>query len=187
MTHQYLPPASVVWLFALVTSLLSGCATQGVGSGQLTTPLAAAYGVPGPAGPVDFRWHSAGASAGRGRLTAVLPDGRHFRGTYQQASEVWDVYRPRWGRQSALGWSPKPYAEPLASDPFFVEGVPLDQTIPPRSNRLLGKLSAADGTEMRCWFDLRQPKFGLAGGGRGKCVLSNGEEVVDAQLRKVPS
>ena len=72
MTRRYLGYAVV--LLALTTTALAGCASGPV-TGRVTTPGA-------PAGPLSMTWTS-GMFGESGKMSAVMPDGERFAGTYQ--------------------------------------------------------------------------------------------------------
>ena len=72
MTRRYLGYAVV--LLALTTTALAGCASGQV-TGRVTTPGA-------PAGPLSMTWTS-GMFGESGKMSAVMPDGERFAGTYQ--------------------------------------------------------------------------------------------------------
>jgi hypothetical protein len=159
------------------TGALSACATQGIGMGQLREfEPGNARGQ--PVGTVDFRWHSQGASSTGGTITAVLPDGRTFRGWYREPTSTPETYQAAWQSQQ-----PGPASYTMSGEPLFVGGSPADHQ-PEYSGRLLARLRGSDGSVMRCWFHLDQPGQGPAGGGQGDCSLPNGEVIEHVALTK---
>jgi hypothetical protein len=154
-----------------------GCATQGVGAGSWKPRYDAAQR---DFGPVVFRWRSDGPSATKGRITAVFPDGESFSGQYRQPTRNLETFGPDW-RQAEPGMEVPPI-HPADPGAFFIEGVPTDHALPPHSGRLLAKLKGPEGAEMLCWFQLRHPQYGPAGGATGTCRLSDGERIDDARL-----
>ena len=160
-----------------------GCATQGVGTGELETAAhpKAAFG---RLGPVAFQWKSDGPSATSGRITATFPDGESFSGEYRQHTRNLETFGSDWNKTE-----PGMYRPPNATfdpDPYFIEGTPTDHVLPQYSGRLLASLRAPDGTVMHCWFHLNRPHYGPAGGALGTCLLSNGEQVEEARLGQSP-
>ncbi len=135
----------------------AGCATQGIGAGELETP-ASRPDVPRPLGPVNFRWHSDGQVKTRGAISAVLPDGRSFEGRF---SQVLHEHQPIWSLNT-----------------FAADG----NEITDYTGDLLASLHASDGSWMHCWFDLTDPRAGPGGGAEGTCQLSEGEEIEHATL-----
>jgi len=159
-------------------SALSACATQGIGMGQLREfEPGNARGQ--PIGAVDFRWHSQGATSTRGTITAVLPDGRTFRGWYREPTSTPETYQATWQSQQ-----PGPASYAMSGEPLFVGGLPPGHAPPEYSGRLLARLRGSDGSVMRCWFRLDRPSQGPAGGGEGDCGLPNGEVIEHAALTK---
>jgi hypothetical protein len=165
----------------LVAAAGPGCATQGVGSGDLAPRYEAAQR---NVGRVIFRWESDGPSATRGRITAILPDGESFTGEYRQPAQNLQTYGPDWYKtEPGMVWPPTHPGEP---DAFFIGGVPTDHVLPEYSGRLLAILKGPGGATMRCWLHLDQPRHGPAGGASGTCRLSDGERIDDARLGGPP-
>ena len=50
------------------------------------------------------------------------------------------------------------------------------------SGRVLANLQANDGEHMRCRFDLISPSRGMAGGGEGRCQLSESSREINAEF-----
>ena len=50
------------------------------------------------------------------------------------------------------------------------------------SGRVLANLRADDGERMRCRFDLISPSRGMAGGGEGRCQLSETSREINAEF-----
>ncbi len=160
-------------LASIAITAAMGCATQGVGNGELEP--AVPY-----AGPVVFRWKSDGPSATRGKISAVLPDGESFVGEYRQPTSTPATFGSNW-RTTEPGLYRPPNANG-APNPYFIEGVPTDHVLPSYSGRLLARLRAPDGTVMTCSFHLHRPHYGPAAGASGRCVLSSGKQIEDVKL-----
>ncbi len=162
-------------------AVTAGCATHGVGTGDLAPRYEAAQR---DLGPVVFRWKSDGASATRGQITALLPDGTSFHGVYRQPTRNLETYGSDWYKtEPGMVWPP---THPGEADPFFIEGVQTDHVLPQYSGRMLAVLKGPGDITMRCWLQLDQPRQGPAGGASGTCRLSDGERIDDARLGEPP-
>jgi hypothetical protein len=114
----------------------------------------------------DFAWSSTDGVTGS--LTALLPDGRVFRGTYLEVTpatrmdqiepllEGWQAHRGwrHWETRSAFAFA-KHYA-----------------------GRIVADLEAGDGQRMRCHLRLQAPAIGMSGGAEGECEISGGAGIV---------
>lgn len=157
--------AMAVWAGA---ASVSGCATSGVGSGQVIAP-----GKPGAEGDAVFTWE-AEADATQGTIRAALPDGRVFTGRFVQVTSV----------TSAHGFGPDD--EGLYGAPYRWDGASAgvsDAFVRTHSGRVLAQLEGPGDERMRCQFVLAQPEAGPASGGIGDCQLSTGERIGYATLR----
>jgi hypothetical protein len=156
----------VVALVACVAA--AGCATSGVGRGQVEAP-----GKPEAEGEAVFVWR-ADADARRGTIEAVLPDGRDFRGTFLQvtsATVAQDIGPGYWSAAGpGYGWG-------------YMAGYDSSTFVRHYSGRVLAQLDGPEGETMRCLFQLARPEDGPASGGMGACELSSGERIEDATLR----
>jgi hypothetical protein len=136
---------------ALTALLGSACATMGTGTGKT-----------GGGGPgVRFDWKARNAETGH--ISATFADGRSYTGSlYQITSETEvDELAPLWVGWPA-GWFGWPYWD---GSPEFVTHY---------SGRVVANLTGPDGDHMRCNFRLVRPDKGMAGGGEGRCQLSDG-------------
>jgi hypothetical protein len=50
------------------------------------------------------------------------------------------------------------------------------------SGRVLANLHSEDGEHMRCRFTLISPSRGMAGGGEGRCQLSENDQEISAEF-----
>lgn len=157
---------TVLALWALVASTV-GCATSGVGSGQVIAP-----GKPGAEGEAMFVWE-ADADATEGTIRVALPDGRVFRGRFVQSTSA----------TTAQGFGPD---EGLYGAPYRWDGATAggsDVFVRTHSGRVLAQLDGPGEERMRCRFVLARPEAGPASGGIGDCELSTGERIGYATLR----
>lgn len=144
-----------------VLALSAGaCTTMGAGVGSTTNGNVHA----------NFTWKSTSDRAGE--MTAQLDNGQTYAGMYFQITRdtsvyglgpLWDGWGPGFGRWGYWG--------------------PSDQFVTEYSGRVVGNLEAANGTHMRCRFQLIYPARGMAGGGQGQCQLPSGE-TIDATFPK---
>ena len=139
----------------------AGCATSGVGSGQLETP-----GGPPTGEAVFFTWQAEPAAT-RGNIQASLPDGRAFRGKFIQITSTTQRVDldPYWS-----GWSTWGGYDSTGFARHY-------------SGRVIAQLHGPGTQRMRCHFQLAVPEQGPASGGIGECELSTGERVAYAELR----
>lgn len=150
-------------LIALAPLTLTACQTAGTGSGNLR----------GTRKPVAFTWQSTDSVSGD--ITATFGSGRVYRGTYFQITSDTRVERlePLWD-----GWG-RPYRR--ASWRYWTRN-PGPEFIKTYSGRVLANLHADDGEHMRCRFTLISPARGMAGGGEGRCQLSESEQEINAEF-----
>jgi hypothetical protein len=153
---------------ALAALALTACETPngaGTGSGN----------VRGTSKPVAFTWQSDDSNSGD--ITATFGTGRVFKGEYVQISRdirsesldpLWDGWdRPR----SKNAWR---YWNASSRSEFVREN----------SGRVLANLHAEDGEFMRCRFTLLSPQRGMAGGGEGRCQLSESGREINAEFER---
>lgn len=145
---------------------LAGCQTSGTGSGN----------VRGSSKPVAFTWESTDSVSGN--ITATFGTGRVFRGTYFQITNdtrvdrldpLWDGWGRPYRRGGRNGW--RYWARDTG--PEFVKTY---------SGRVLANLHDENGEHMRCRFTLISPSRGMAGGGEGRCELSDSEREINAEF-----
>lgn len=156
-------------LAVFVTLALAACQTAGTGSGN----------VRGTRKPVAFTWQSTDSVTGN--ITATFGDGAVFKGTYFQITRDTRVDRlePLWdgwgrgsrhtGRIGRGGWR---HWDRDADREFIKE----------YSGRVLANLHSDKGDYMRCRFTLISPARGMAGGGEGRCQLSESGQEVNAKF-----
>ncbi len=154
-----------------------------------------------PAGDLraNMTWQSNGGRSGV--MTAQLSNGESYSGRYFQIShdtEVTDL-DPLW-----VGWGP-PYGGPRWGGRFgygFGGGFgrhrgwagwggwgywgPQTTFVTTYSGRVVANLEGPNNTHMRCTFDLRNPSYGMPGGGMGGCQLPSGQ-TIDATFERTPS
>jgi hypothetical protein len=153
---------------ALAALALTACETPngaGTGSGN----------VRGTSKPVAFTWQSDDSNSGD--MTATFGTGRVFKGEYVQISRdirgeslqpLWDGWeRPR-GKNAWRYWNASSRSE------FVREN----------DGRVLANLHAEDGEFMRCRFTLISPQRGMAGGGEGRCQLSESGREINAEFER---
>ena len=161
MARRYFGYAMV--LLALTTMALAGCASGSV-TGRVTTPGA-------PAAPLSMTWTS-GMFGESGKMSAVMPDGERFAGTYQ-------VLTPGITRASlAPSWTGEATDEAqgdiddsfwgAARDPAFVQRY---------QNKAVATLRGDRGSTMLCRFKLDAGGAGMGGGGSGACQTSKGAKI----------
>lgn len=152
------------WLL-LAPLALAACQTQTAGTG--------AGNVRGTQKPVAFTWQSTDDDSGG--ITATFGSGRVFKGSYFQITSdtrvdsldpLWDG----WGSPSRRGdWR---YWDRDEESGFYKT----------YSGRVLANLQANDGERMRCRFNLISPSRGMAGGGEGRCQLSESSREINAEF-----
>lgn len=160
--------AAAPW--ALTCFLLAGCATSGVGVGDM-----ASTGT--PTEPVLFSWRSKDGGI-TGSMVATLPDatytGQFFQITRQTVRES---LAPLWD-----GW-----AEAWDDWPYWYRPWPgtynVTQFITHYSGKVVANLETDGGQRMRCRFHLANPAAGMSGGGQGECQLSGGRHI-DANFHR---
>lgn len=143
--------------------IMAGCQTAGTGSGNIR----------GTRKPVAFTWQSTDSVSGN--ITATFGTGRVFKGTYFQITSETRVDRldPLWD-----GWG-RPYRR---SSWRYWAADSGSQFIKTYSGQVLANLHTDDGERMRCKFTLISPSRGMAGGGEGKCQLSESESEISAEF-----
>ena len=150
-------------LVSMAALSLAACQTAGTGSGN----------VRGSSKPVAFTWESTDSVSGN--ITATFGTGRVFRGTYFQITNDTRVERlePLWD-----GWG-RPYRR--NSWRYWDRGSE-SQFVKTYSGRVLANLHDETGEHMRCKFTLISPSRGMAGGGEGRCELSDSRREISAEF-----
>ena len=152
------------WIYcALASVALTACQTAGTGSGN----------VRGTQKPVAFTWQSTDSVSGN--ITATFGSGRVFKGTYFQITQDTrvDHLDPLWD-----GWG-RPYRR---GDWRYWTRDPGPEFVKTYSGRVLANLHDETGEHMRCRFTLISPSRGMAGGGEGRCQLSENEQQINAEF-----
>jgi len=156
------------WLIttALATLALTGCETTGGGG-------TGAGNVRGTQKPVAFTWQSEGDHSGD--ITATFNSGRVFKGEYFQITSDTHVDRldPLWD-----GWDSSDHH----GDWRYWEADSRSDFIRAYRGRVLANLQSENGEYMRCRFTLRSPERGMAGGGAGRCQLSESTKEINAEF-----
>lgn len=123
--------------------------------------------------PVAFTWQSSDDDSGG--ITATFGSGRVFKGEYFQITSDTRVDRldPLWD-----GWG-EPYRR---GDWRYWDRDEESGFYKTYSGRVLANLRAEDGERMRCRFSLISPSRGMAGGGEGRCQLSESSREINAEF-----
>jgi len=154
----------MLWM-SLVMLALVACQSAGTGSGK----------VRGTQKPVAFTWQAEDSDSGD--ITATFGNGRVFKGKYVQITDstkaeeldvLWDGWGDSKGSSGWRHWSRGPDRE------FWKV----------YDGRVLANLHAADGESMRCKFALNSEQRGMAGGGSGRCQVSDSGKEISAQFRR---
>jgi hypothetical protein len=153
---------TVIMLAALA---LAACETQSAGTGS--------GNVRGTQKPVAFTWQSSDNISGD--ITATFGSGRVFKGSYFQITRdtrvdrldpLWDGWGRPYRRNTWRYWDRESHSE-------FIKAY---------SGRVLANLHSDDGEHMRCRFTLISPQRGMAGGGEGRCQLSESGREINAEF-----
>ena len=152
-------------LILLAPLALAACQTQSAGTG--------AGNVRGTQKPVAFTWQSTATDSGD--ITATFGNGRVFKGEYFQITSDTrvDNLGPLWD-----GWG-HPYRR---GDWRYWDRDEESGFYKTYSGRVLANLQAGDGERMRCRFNLISPSRGMAGGGEGRCQLSESSREINAEF-----
>jgi hypothetical protein len=156
---------SLLAVTALATLMISGCATQSAGTGS--------GNVRGSRKPVAFTWQSTDNNTGD--ITATFGSGQVFKGRYVQITRDTRVERldPLWD-----GWG-APY--PRTGWRYWDRDMDRE-FIKEYNGRVLANLRTDQGDHMRCRFTLKTPTRGMAGGGAGRCQLSDTGKEINAEF-----
>jgi hypothetical protein len=144
---------------------LAACETTGTGTGS--------GNVRGTSKPVAFTWESSDSTSGT--ITATFGSGRVFRGNYYQITHDTRVERldPLWE-----GWG-RPYRRNTWR---YWDRESEVQFVKTYSGRVLANLHDESDAHMRCRFTLISPSRGMAGGGEGRCELSDSKREINAEF-----
>ena len=153
---------------AAAISLLGGM-TLGCASGDVTGQVAVAGR---PAAPLQMKWTS-GMFGESGKMSAVMPDGERFSGTYQvvKAGLSRSSMDPAW-----TGDAPSKYQGEI-DDSMWGAGRDTESFIRRYQNNAVATLMGDRGTRMLCRFNLDAGGVGMGGGGAGECQTSKGAKI----------
>ena len=150
-------------------SLLAGAAL-GCASGEVTGHVAVAGQ---PAAPLNMTW-SSGVFGESGKMSAVMPDGERFSGTYQ-------VVKPGMSRSSMnpawTGDAPGD-SQGAIDDSMWGAGRDTASFLRTYENKAVATLRGDRGTTMLCRFNLDAGGAGMGGGGGGECQTSKGAKII---------
>jgi hypothetical protein len=152
-------------LLLLAPLALGACAIESAGTGS--------GNVRGTQKPVAFTWESDDSRSGD--ITATFNSGRVFKGSYVQITRNTrgDSLEPLW-----YGWdSPTRHG-----DWRYWEDDPGAGFYRTYDGRVLANLHAENGEHMRCRFTLLSPSQGMAGGGAGRCQMSDSTREINAEF-----
>lgn len=141
----------------LASTVLSACATHGVGEG---------YSTAAPGLTATFTWTS--TDGVRGDMTATLSSGERYDGRFFQITGETriDDIQPLWsGWDRRARWAGWPDQGAWSSMAISYSG------------KVLANLKSASGAHMRCRFALSRPSSGMSGGGFGQCQRTDGAVV----------
>ena len=164
-TRRKLGPTLGLTIAAAAALATAACTTGGGGTGS--------GNVRGTRKPVAFTWQTTDNASGD--ITATFGNGDVFKGRYFQITRDTRVDRldPLWE-----GWG-RPY--PRTGWRYWDRDMDR-QFIKEYSGRVLANLHSDAGTHMRCRFTLISPKRGMAGGGAGRCQLSETGQEINAEF-----
>lgn len=143
------------------------------GFGCASGPVTGRVALPGqPPTPLSMTWRS-GLFGGSGSMSATMPDGERFSGTYQ-------VVRAGMSRSSMHpAWTGDEPGENQGQidDTFWGAGRNQLTFVRAHLNRAIATLKGDRGSTMLCRFDLAAGEAGMGGGGSGECQTSKGARI----------
>ena len=151
-------------MICLTAGALLGCASGPV-SGRVTLPGQ-------PAAPLTMTW-SSGLFGESGKMSAVMPDGERFSGTYT-------VVSPGTKRGSLEpAWTGDEPGENQGQIDDSMWGAGRDHIAFTKTyeNKGVATLKGDRGTTMLCRFNLLAGGAGMGGGGTGECQTSRGAKI----------
>lgn len=150
--------------FVLFAVASLGCASGAVTGNVTETGRAAS--------PLVMKWNS-GLFGGSGKMSATMPDGEQFSGTYQ-------VVKPGMSRSSLepawTGDEPGQYQGRI-DDTMWGAGRDTMSFLRAYENKAIATLKGDRGTQMLCRFNLDAAAAGMGGGGSGECQTSKGAKI----------
>ncbi len=148
-----------------IVSLLALCACtpSGTGVGDMSRANSLAD-------TVSFAWSA--ESSQTGHISAKLPAGETFAGTYIQVTKdlTYSSLKPMWVDWDE-GWSSWPELDANGNTEFLKH----------YTRRVVATLRSSEGRRMRCRFRLNSIFEGMSGGGYGECEISTGRHI-DAEF-----
>lgn len=148
---------------------LLAVAALGCASGAVTGSVA----VKGqPSAPLVMKWNS-GLFGESGKMSATMPDGEQFAGTYQvvKAGMSKSKLEPAW-----TGDEPDMYQGDI-DDSMWGAGRDTESFLRDYQNKAVATLKGNRGTRMLCRFNLDAGGAGMGGGGKGECQTSRGAKI----------
>jgi len=151
-------------MIALSAAAFLGCASGDV-TGRVTLPGQAAT-------PLTMTW-SSGLFGGSGKMSAIMPDGERFSGTYQVVKPglTRSTMDPAW-----TGDAPGANQGQI-DDSMWGAGRDTMTFIRAYENKAVATLRGDRGTTMLCRFNLDAGGAGMGGGGTGECQASTGAKI----------
>lgn len=168
----------IILASAVFVALAASCTYEGGGKGVLMGPAASATAGGERKGAATFKWTFRGQGT-EGDISARLPDGRTYRGTFLQmtAETRYDTAWPYWRAWQSSWWGP------WGPGGYGYYG-PSTQHATTYLGKVVAHLEGSDGSLMRCRFLLRRPMRGIRGGGTGECQISTQEQVLAVDLER---
>lgn len=130
---------------------------------------------PGGGAPVAMQYRSERFGL-NGTMTATLPDGQRYSGSYLQVTSDTDATTldPFWGAWD-VGWGNwGPWQD---DEPSWAIGADMPTFIRNYSGKVIALLLSDRGGHMRCRFHLANPSQGIEGGGLGECETNSGTKI----------
>jgi hypothetical protein len=141
-------------LFVLGAALVTGCASKGSMTGEISTPA-------GPPRRVTFDY-VADRTGDSGYLSVTLPTGESFNGPYARVGSAAAVAPGLDINFSVVDWGE------TADQWTFGQS---------DSDKVVALLQGSRGNKIRCRFTLRYAAGGLSDGGTGECQANTGEKI----------
>jgi len=125
-----------------------------------------------PSAPLVMKWNS-GLFGESGKISATMPDGEQFAGTYQvvKAGMAKSKLEPAW-----TGDEPDMYQGDIDNS-MWGAGRDTEAFLRDYQNKAVATLKGDRGTRMLCRFNLDAGGVGMGGGGTGECQTSRGAKI----------
>jgi hypothetical protein len=154
----------------LAAIALFAAATLGCASGAVTGRVVEKGQT--SSSPLVMKWNS-GIFGESGKISAVMPDGEQFSGTYQ-------VVKPGMSRSKLeaawTGDEPDAYQGEI-DDSMWGAGRDTEAFMRDYVNKAVATLKGSRGGRMLCRFNLDAGGAGMEGGGHGECQTSKGAKI----------